>query len=197
MSFCGNPTMPRIEPVDVGQATGRARQLLDGIQTEWGMVPNIVRTLAHALSVLEGYLGFERSLGRGGLSAGLREQIAVAVAEENQCRYCLAAHSAMGRAVGLSDAALADARRGPSPDRKVEAALQFARKIVAKRGWVDDDIRQLREAGYTDQETVEIIANVALNIFTNYFNHAVDTEVDFPEVRELAGSCPAKQGRGL
>jgi uncharacterized peroxidase-related enzyme len=152
------------------------------------MVPNIVRTLAHAPDVLEGYLGFERSLSRGALSAGLREQIAVAVAEANQCRYCLAAHCAIGRAVGLSDEALADARRGPSPDRKAEAALGFAREIVAKRGWVDEDaVHQLRDAGYTNQETVEIIANVSLNMFTNYFNQIAGTEVDFPEVRELAG----------
>ena len=190
--------MPRIEPVDAARATGKARQLLDDFQTEWGMVPNIVRTLAHAPEVLEGYVSFERSLGRGALSAGLREQIAVAVAEANQCRYCLAAHSAVGRAVGLSDEALADARRGPSPDRKVEAALQFARNIVTERGSVDDDdVRQLRDAGYTDQETVEIIANVSLNIFTNYFNHIVGTEVDFPEVRKPAGGCPADHGRVL
>ena len=181
--------MPRIKPADRENVSGKARQLLDKVQSNWGMTPNVIRTLAHAPAALEGYLGFSSALGRGVLPAELREQIAVTVAEENRCNYCLAAHCAIGKSVGLSEDAIMDARRGASPDRRVEAVLQFARKIVQQRGWVDDgDVSQLRHTGYDEQEIVEIVANVAMNIFTNYFNHVAGTEVDFPEVPQLAGT---------
>lgn len=181
--------MPRISPIDPENASGRARQLLDDVQEEWGMTPNIIRTLANAPVALEGYLSFNDALSRGTLGAELREQIAVAVAEGNRCDYCLAAHCAIARTVGLSEDAITDARRGASPDRKVDAVLDFARQILDKRGWVDDDhVARLRDAGYGDREIVEIIANVAVSIFTNYFNHVAGTEVDFPQVPQLSGT---------
>jgi len=137
--------------------------------------------------VLEAYLGVDDALGRGVLSAELREQIALVVAEANRCPYCLAAHSALGKAAGLSEEAVMDSRRGASPDRRVEAALRFARHLVDHRGWVaDEDVAELKDAGYDDEQMVEIIANVAMNVFTNYFNRVAGTQVDFPEVRELA-----------
>jgi alkylhydroperoxidase family enzyme len=84
---------------------------------------------------------------------------------------------------GLGDEEIADSRRGTSTDRKTEAILQFARKIVTERGWVsDDDVQSVRAAGVSDAEIAETVATVALNIFTNYFNHVAGTEVDFPEV---------------
>ncbi len=179
--------MPRIDPVDPGCADTRTRELLAGVEADWGMTPNIICTLANAPAALEGYLGFSKALGGGVLSAELREQIALTVAETNRCNYCLAAHSAIGRAVGLSKDAVLDSRRGTSPESKVRAALHFARQMVQRRGCMDDDdVLQLREAGYTDREIVEIVANVALTIFTNYFNHVAGTEPDFPEVPELA-----------
>jgi len=64
--------------------------------------------------------------------------------------------------------------------------LVFARKIVQDRGVVtDEDVEQLRRAGYTDGEIGEIVANVALNLFTNDFNHVAATELDFPAAPDL------------
>jgi len=76
-----------------------------------------------------------------------------------------------------------------SGDAKTGVALEFARRIVIERGWVsDDDLKRVRDAGYSDGEIAEIVAAVAQNIFSNYFNHVAQTEVDFPhvEVRQLA-----------
>lgn len=179
--------MARINPVDRDYTTGSSRRLLNDVQSNLGMVPNIIQTLAHAPAALEGYVKFSSALNRGVLPESLREQIAVAVAEANHCSYCLTAHSAIGRTVGLSDDAIMDARRGVSTDRKVEAALQFAGKVVNQRGVVDDlGVAQLRDAGYNDQEIVEITANIAISIFANYFSHVAGTEADFPEVSQLA-----------
>ncbi len=181
--------MPRLQPIDPENASGKAKTLLEDVQSQWGMVPNLIRTLANAPAALDAYLHFQRALGSGALPARLREQIAICVAEENGCDYCRAAHCAIGKTVGLTEEAIADARRGAPPDSKTEVALQFAREMVVRRGWVRDDaLRRLRETGYTEQEIVEIIANVALNLFSNYFNHIAATDVDFPKVPELTAT---------
>ena len=183
--------MPRLKAIETAEAKSKAETLLEGVQKKLGMTPNLMRTMANSPAVLEAYLGFGNALGKGTLSPKLREQIALTVGELNGCQYCLSAHTALGKMVGLGDEDIADSRRGVSPDRKTEAVLQFARKVVTERGWVsDDDVESLRAAGTTDAELAEIVGAVALNIFSNYFNHVAGTEVDFPEV-EAPSATPA------
>ncbi len=120
------------------------------------------------------------------MPAKLREQIALTVSEANGCGYCVAAHCAIGKTVGLSDAEECDARQASSPDSQVEAALKFARQIVDKRGWVsDEDVDQVRKAGYGDGSIAEIVAVVSWKMFANYFDHVAGTGVDFPEVPQV------------
>ena len=175
--------MSRLKRVDPETASGKAKQLLDEVQEKLGMTPNITRTLANAPQALEGYLGFSAALAGGVLPPRLREQLALAVSQSNGCDYCLAAHGAIGRTVGLSEQEIQDARQGSAVDRRTEAALRFACKLVEHRGNVSDrDLTQLRRAGFGDDAITEIVAHVALNTFTNYFNHVALTEVDFPPV---------------
>ncbi len=175
--------MQRIAAMNPAEATGKAKQLLDGVQAKIGMTPNLMKTLAAAPAALEGYLNLNAALGSGGLDAKLREQIALTVAQANACEYCLSAHSAIGKMVGLQAEEIAASREARSADAKREAGLQFAQAIVVERGGVSDDtLARVRAAGYTDGEITEIVANVALNIFTNYFNHVAQTDVDFPRV---------------
>lgn len=183
--------MPRLNAIDPGQATGKAKALLDGIQSKLGMTPNLMRAMANSPVALEGYLGLITSLSRGLLTAGLREQIALAVAEANGCEYCLAAHTAAGKMVGLGRDDLLDGRRASSPHPKVDTALKFARGLVDNRGRVTDgDLDRLRGAGYIDSEIAEIVANVALNLFSNYFDHVAGPEIDFPRAEALSPMAP-------
>ena len=173
----------RLRPVDLETTTDRTRELLAAVQADLGMVPNLIRTMAHSPAVLEGYLGLSRALATGRLPTTPREQIALVVAELNGCAYCLAVHGALGRMAGLSEEAVRDSRQGVSPDRAVEAALHFARRVVNQRGQVDDqDVARLRRAGYGDGEITEIVGQVALSVFTNYFTQVAGTAVDFPMV---------------
>ena len=175
--------MPRLNAIDPQEATGKAKELLDGVKTKIGMVPNLMRTFANSPAALEGYMNFSGALGSGLLNAKLREQIALTVADANNCEYCLSAHTALGKMVGLNENELVSSRRASSADTKTNAALLFAHQIVVKRGEIDDtDLRAVRAAGFNDGEVTEIVANVALNIFTNYFNHVAQTVVDFPKV---------------
>ena len=175
--------MPRIDPIQLDQAQGKAKAILEGVRKASGKTPNLLSTMAQSPAVLDAYVGFGRALGAGSLRAGVREQIAVAVSAANGCEYCTAAHTALGRKLGVADDELAAALTSASGDPKVEAALRFAVRIVEARGWVgDDDLQRVREAGYGDGEIAEIIATVAATTFSNYFNHVAQTEVDFPRV---------------
>lgn len=179
--------MSRIHLVEPATATGQSKELLDAVHQKLGRTPNLMRVMANAPAALNGYLQFSGALGGGALPARLREQIALAVAEANQCAYCLAAHSAIGKSVGLSQSQIDDARRGEAVEPKHDAAIRFARAVVDRRGHVTaDELASVRQAGYDDGAIAEIIANVALNIYTNYINHAADTPVDFPEAKPLA-----------
>ncbi|MEM7224398.1 MAG: carboxymuconolactone decarboxylase family protein [Pseudomonadota bacterium] len=173
--------MPRIQPVDPATASGPAKELLDGVKAGLGVVPNIFATFVQSPKVLEGFLALNGALGQGLLSAQLREQIAVAVAGQSGCDYCASAHTALGKGAGLDAAELARNLRGQSDDAKPQAAIAFARKVVEQRGQIaDSDVAALRAAGFSDGEIVEIVTHVGVNLFTNYFNHIVGTEIDFP-----------------
>jgi uncharacterized peroxidase-related enzyme len=175
--------MQRIQAVQPAEATGKAKQLLDGVQAKLGVTPNLMKTLAQAPAALEGYLNFSGALASGKLDAKFREQISLAVAQANSCEYCLSAHSAIGRMVGLKPEQIEASRHAHSEDTRRDAGLQFAQAIVVQRGEVSDEaVAQVKAAGYSDAEIVEIVANVAVNIFTNYFNHIARTDVDFPRV---------------
>ena len=175
--------MSRIPSVDRNTTNDSLRSNFDAIQKYLGVVPNSMRTMAQSPSVLEAYLGFAAALRRGRSPTALHEQIALAVAEANACDYCLSAHTALGRGAGLSDDELGAAREARAAEPKASAALEFARDVVEGRGDVrDQELARVRAAGYTDGEIAEIIAHVALNAFTNYFNRAARPDIDFPLV---------------
>jgi uncharacterized peroxidase-related enzyme len=161
--------------------------MLAAVKAKLGMVPNLFKTLAHSPAALQYYLSASEALASTSISGALREQIALATAGQNDCNYCASAHTLMGKGAGIAATELAANLRGQSDDAKTQAALTFATTIVAERGRVSDaDLAHVRAAGYSDAEITEIVATVAANIFTNYFNHIADTVVDFPLVRATA-----------
>ena len=179
--------MQRIQPIEVHQAQGRTKELLDAVKAKLGIVPNMTRTMAVAPVVLEAYLGFIGTLSHGVLPAPVREQLALDVGEANACDYCVSAHSTIGKGTGLTEQDIRNSRCGQSTDPKTDALLRFARRVVATQGVVTDaDISAVREAGYGDAAVAEVVAHVGLNIFTNYFNHVAGTILDFPKAPALA-----------
>jgi uncharacterized peroxidase-related enzyme len=181
--------MSRIPTITADSASAEQQQIITTVKHAMGMVPNLVATLAQSPVAAHAYLAFSGALAKGALSRKLQEQISLAVGEANACDYCLAAHSLLGAKAGLNRDEVLAARTAKSHDPKTEAALEFARKIVTERGHVsDEDVEGLRAHGYTDGDIAEIVANTALNIFTNYFNHVAETVVDFPAAPKLAAS---------
>lgn len=174
------PALPR-ESVD--PAIGAS---LDALQKKLGMLPNMFRTLAHTPVALNAFLQLSEVAGTGKLSVKQREQIALAVGESNDCGYCVAAHDAIGKMVGLTPAQIERARQAKADDVRDAAVLGLARRIVDTRGHVSTtELDAFKAAGFDDAAILEVLVSVVLNIFTNYTNHLARTDLDFPAVPRL------------
>lgn len=176
--------MSRIAIPALDQIPAASRPLLAAVHRQLGVTPNLMTMVGNSPAGLEGYLSLSGALSKGSLGGPLRERIALAVAEFNDCEYCLAAHTYLGKNLAkLSDDEIGAARAGRSGDARADAALRFAHSVAAERGRVSDaDLAALKAAGFDDAATVEIVLEVALNILTNYVNNVARTTLDFPQV---------------
>ena len=153
---------------------------------------NFLHLLANSPAALSGYLACAGALSRGQLTPRQRELLALAIAEINGARYCLSAHYAAARKLGLGNDEIRAARRATATDPQTHAMLRFAQGVALQRGELSDaDFQSLRQAGFSDALIVEIVSNIALNIFTNYFNAIARTEIDFPLLKPGA-DAPAR-----
>lgn len=175
--------MTRVHSVTEEKASPKVKLIYDLLHKKLGRVPNIFLNMGNAPAVLEGYLALSDAVNHTSLSPKIREQIALVVGQANHCNYCLSAHSAIAGSLGLKEADILSARKGNSSTPKDQAILQFAKKMVDNRGHMKDaEMIELKNAGVSDEEMLEIVMIVSLNIFTNYFNHLTDPVIDFPEV---------------
>ncbi len=176
--------MSRINSLTIESASTQSAGMLEQVKAKIGMVPNLYGTIAQSPAALDAYLSFMDAIGSSEISPALREQISLTTAGINHCDYCASAHTLIGKGAGIAEDELARNLKGTSSDPKVQGALSFAAAIVNKQGFVDDaDLQAVRAAGYSDGQVAEIIAVVSINIFTNYFNHIAQVEIDFPLVQ--------------
>ena len=172
-------------PATVADAPEKAQPLLNAVNAQLGVVPNMFRLVSTSPQALEGYLGMSGALAKGALPAATRERIALAVAEVNGCDYCLSAHAYLGKNLAkLDDAEITANRSGASNDPKADAAVRFAAAVARERGHVGEAaLSAVKLAGYSDAQVIEIVQHVALNTWTNYFNEVFKTDIDFPVVQ--------------
>ena len=178
-------------PASIDAAPVSARPLLEAVNKQIGSVPNTVFAWSPTAPLhWKATWACRGALSKGSLPAQTRERIALAVAQINDCGYCLSAHSYMGKNLAkLSEAEIAANRHGGSLDPKADAAVRFAAKVVRERGHVSDaDVQAVRMAGRLRRraQIVEIVQHVALNTWTNYVNSVAQTEIDFPVAQALA-----------
>ncbi|HUQ56952.1 peroxidase-related enzyme [Lentzea sp.] len=175
--------MSRIELTNPDQITDERAETLAQIKGAFGLVPNMFKAVAHSPAALKSMWAQFGALGDGTLGARTGEMIAVAVADRNRCDYCLSAHTMLGKKAGATAEEMSDAQSGKSDDPRTAAVLTFATALIEKRGQIaDSDLQAARDAGLTQEEIVETVAHVALNVFTNYINVALDVPVDFTRV---------------
>ncbi len=175
--------MSRITVIDNDNANSEQRELLDTIQSQLGMVPNFLKVFANSPAALRAFLGLHAIASEGSLDAPTRERIALALAQQNACEYCVSAHTAIGRKVGLNDAEIEANRAGTSQDSKAAAAVKFAKALAEHNGEVTTaEFLEVRNAGYSESDIVEIITHVGLNVLSNIIGKASQVEIDFPKV---------------
>jgi uncharacterized peroxidase-related enzyme len=175
--------MSRIATIDPVHAPADVQATLAAVKAKIGMVPNLFSTFAQSSAVLNGYLALSDALGKGVLTARQREIISLAVAQANECHYCLSAHTLMGKGAGLSPEGIRKAREGKAESDIDNAVASFARRVVDTRGQVSDaELAAARSAGLGDGQIIEVIGNVAINVLTNYTNNVALTDIDFPKV---------------
>jgi uncharacterized peroxidase-related enzyme len=176
--------MSRISMPSRDEAPAASQPFLDGISKKLGVLPNLYRVASNSTAALEGLLGLSGALSRA-LDVKTRERIAIAVANANGCDYCLSAHTYLGLNLAkISQEEIDLNREGSSGDTKAAAAVHFAARVAKSHGQVSDaDIAEVKRAGFSDAQIVEIVGLVAENVFTNFLNNVAQTDIDFPVVR--------------
>ncbi|MEX2289167.1 MAG: carboxymuconolactone decarboxylase family protein [Mycobacteriales bacterium] len=179
--------MTRVPVHTVPSAPEASRDTLKALEAQMGKVLNIHGAMAHSPVVLDVYASLQHSIGELGTFDGkTREAIALTVAAVDQCAYCSAAHTAGGKAAGWTEQETLDIRRGTSSDPKLQALLTVVREQISNVGQVQDASWQAAlDAGWSDTELAESTVHVALNYFTNIFNHSVQTDLDLPAAPAL------------
>lgn len=175
--------MPRIPNVRDESIDPAAKDMLAAAESKIGRLPNMLLPLAQSPTALDAYLSLSDVVARGTFTARLREQIALAVSGANECSYCASAHAAIGKMAQIDDAEVARNLKGEATDSYVAAILSLVTAILDRHGAITDaELAQARDAGLSDGEIVEVVANITLHLFTNYFNRLAQPEIDFPVV---------------
>jgi len=172
--------MPRLSVIDPASATGAVKEIFDGPLN--GKHLNIFKGMGNSAAALNFYLGGSGALKNASLSVMEQEVIQLVFAQGNGCNYCQAAHTHIGKGAGLTEEQTIAARtNGDLGDDKLNAISTFAIAMHEKRGFVsDEDIAVFKGVGFDDGAIAEAVAVSALAVYTNYFNHVNETELDLP-----------------
>ncbi len=149
-----------------------AKQRLAKIESALGFIPNVLAAQAEAPALLEGYQSLSTIFDRTSLSPVERQVVLMTASFENDCRFCMAAHSWVARRQGI-EAPVIDALRAGTAiaDARLDALHRYTRAVVVGRGKVpDSDVAALLAAGFTRQNALEVVLGVALKVLTNYTN---------------------------
>jgi uncharacterized peroxidase-related enzyme len=178
MSFFTVPTREQVSPDN--------QAIFDNLKKMLSFVPNLYATFAHSATALGTYLTLQNA--KSSLNAKQREVINLVVSQVNDCEYCLAAHTAVGKMVGFTEAQILEIRSGHAAfDPKLDALARFVREVAQKRGHVPAaSTEAFLAAGWTEGNVVDVIMVVGDKIISNYLHGVTGIAVDFPAASKLA-----------
>lgn len=175
--------MSRLNLVTPANATPEQLELLKAIEQQMGGVLNFLKVFANSPDALKAFLGLYGIASSGMLEPATRERIALAVAQQNECEYCVSAHTAISRKAGLAADDILQARHGRHEHPKTAALIGFAKQVMDTHGEVSAaDLLTLRAVGVTDAEIIEVIVHVGLNFLTNVVGKVSQVDIDFPKI---------------
>ncbi|MGE0026331.1 MAG: carboxymuconolactone decarboxylase family protein [Thermoleophilia bacterium] len=172
--------MPSFPVHTRASAPEASRVLLDAAQDKFGMIPNLMGVLATSPAALGSYLHLTRELEGSSLTPVEQQVVLIATSAENRCEYCVSVHSAVAGMVEMPPEALDALRAGRDPeDPRLAALARFTRHVVEERGWVDEsELGAFLDAGFGEQQVLEVLTGVALKTLSNYTNHIAGTPLD-------------------
>ncbi len=164
----------------VATAPTAAQPLLEGAQKSLGFIPNLFAALADSPAALEAYLKLSDLLGQSDLDATEQQIVAIAASRENNCTYCVAAHTTIAQMGNLDPATITALRDGtPLPEQKHEALRTFTISVLHQRGNVTpDELEAFLAAGYSQKHVLSVILGVSMKTLSNYSNHLLNPPLD-------------------
>ena len=167
-------TVPTRDEVSV---TNQA--IFDNLQKALGFVPNLYATIGYSENGLSRYLAFQSA--KTTLSNREKEAVNLIVSQINGCIYCQSAHTVIGKMNGFTDEQVLDLRRAKSDNPKLDALVKLAASITKKQGKADvAAVDAFFAQGYTNENLIDVILQVADKIAMNYIHNLTDVPVDFP-----------------
>ncbi len=174
----------KLPALDPSTAPSRVKEPLEAARKKMGMIPNMYTRMANAPGMFETYLlGYDRFRKDSGFTPAEQEVVLLAISAENGCEYCVAAHSTLADGPSKVAREVTDAVRGGSAigDPRLAALAGLARAMVVSRGRPSVEVvKAFLDAGFTEQQVLEVVLAVAVKTISNYANHLFDTPVDAP-----------------
>lgn len=163
--------------------------LFDALKGQLKFVPNLYATLAYSDNALGTYLALQSA--KSSINAKSREVVNLVVSQVNECEYCLAAHTALGKMNGFTDAQVLEIRTGrASFDARLDALARLTRSITVARGKPDAAlVDAFFAAGWTKENLVDVIVTIGDKIITNYLHGTTKVPVDFPAAPSLTAQA--------
>lgn len=178
----------------IDSAPDGSKPLLEKAQAKFGFVPAILGAMAEAPATLEGYMTLSGILEKSSFSPAERQLILLAISRENDCHFCVAAHSGGGLKAGLDKDTVEAAREGqPIGGAKLNALRDFAVSMTVKRGQVDEaELKAFLDAGYTKAQAFEVILAISVKVMTNYVDALAEVPLN-EQLSAMAWTPPSKR----
>lgn len=176
--------MTKINVPEKGQLSEKSQSILNQIEKSIGKIPNLYAVMGLSENALGSYMQLAGS--KSSLSGVEKEAVNLAVSEENQCLYCLSAHSTIAKGAGISEEEIINFRKGTSQDAKLAVIAKISKEIVANKGKATaETLASFFEQGYTQAQLIDIVLLIADRTFTNYLHKLTDVAIDFPIAKAL------------
>ena len=174
--------MSRIQPPAVHSAPEETRPALVSILEKQGYLPQIYRLMAMSPALMAGWMGLQSAL-ETTFDPQMRNAIALAVSDVSACKYCISGHSYMSERFTRQCMRDPDLQhRSDAESGRRAAAAQFASALVSARGQVTNSgLDQVRSAGFSDRETLEIVALSAQFLLTKMLASVAQLDIDVPD----------------
>ena len=157
-----------------------ARPVMETARQAFGFIPNLIGIMSSSPALAEAYLVISGIFDKTGLTPVERQVVLLTVSRFHECRYCVAAHSAISAMQKVPDDVVRAIREDQSiADPKLQALREFVHRVVEKRGWLsEEDIQGLLSAGYEQSHVMDVLVGVAQKTLSNFTNHIAETPLD-------------------